>query len=392
LKAVKWVAVGLLGFLLFTFIVLFSLAYTVNTTALNSGFIVAEMDRLDIAEVIREGRHDILDDNSSEAGNAIIDTAILLAPDIKQQAGVTVKEIYNYLLKKTQDIDLAVTLKQTLLSQQFVDSLIDKADVTALSKDYLKDWLIEELGPDFPYLDKYLNLALPKLEPVVRQQVKIIAPPVVNYVLGLSPRLYVTISLEPLKPALQKAVRESFLESPPSELAGYSQARLSKEFDALYPFFAEQLPQSLIIDNTTLDTDIRVDITDRMADAEKGLSDAREAIGYFKIGFYSLIALMVLLILGIGLIIRDLIMAARALGITFLVCGVVDLISFLVGSNIAAAAIREVDIYTSLRVWLEQLNGNLFHPLFVVTIGLLVVGTVLLVLSFVYRNYRTNQV
>jgi hypothetical protein len=214
----------------------------------------------------------------------------------------------------------------------------------------------------------------------------------VDYVLRLSPRLYVSIPLEPLKPALQKAVKESFLESPPSELTGYNQARLSKEFDALYPFFAEQLPQSLVIDNTTLDTDIRVDIMNGMTDAEEGLSDAREAIGYFKIGFYSLIALMVLLILGIGLIIRDLIMTARALGITFLVCGVVDLVSFLIGSNIAAAAIRETDIYTSLRVWLEQMTGNLFHPLLVVSIGLLIVGTVLLVLSFVYRNYRTNQV
>jgi hypothetical protein len=387
MKVLKGFALGILSFLLFLSLSVFGLAFMLNSTALNPRFISAELERLDVSslveEIIRE--QPLSHDFSAETQTALIETIDRLEPRVKQEVNAAVSTIYDYLLGKTKDLDLALVLKDTVLKKEFITSLVAEADFTSSFKQYLKEQLTEELPPDQQNLVPYLDEAIPALEPWVEEQASILVEPVVDYVLGESQTLRVVISLEPMKAILRTSLREAFLKSPPPDLAAASPAELDHYFNDYYEQFVNDIPVTFEIDESVLGTDVPASTAQALADAEEGLAQAQTAIGYFRLGYILLIIFMLLLILGIILIYRQVTGATRNLGITFLTYGALEYISIIIGKHFLRTSLPLADLPSSLQSWLTQLATNCLRPLEIYRLGLAIGGIVLIIVSFVYK-------
>jgi hypothetical protein len=111
---------------------------------------------------------------------------------------------------------------------------------------------------------------------------------------------------------------------------------------------------------------------------------ARKYIGYFQTGFYALIDFMVLLVAFIFLINRNVRDTARALGIDFILFGALDLVGVFIAKNINPVNFLP-DIPASLESWLTGLYKDIFSIVQSFSIAVLIIGIVLLVISFIVK-------
>lgn len=387
MKVLRGFALNILSFLFILSLMLLGPAFMLNSTALNPRFIVTELGRLDISSLVEEiiSEQPPSSDFPAEMQTALIQTVDKLEPQLKQEVGTAVSSIYDYLLGKTESLDLALILKNTILSKEFVASLVKEADVASSFKQYIKDELTEEIPADQQHLVRYLDEAIPGLEPWIEEQVNIAAGPIVDYILGERSTLRVVVSPEPMKTILRVSTREAFLKSPPPELATASAAELDRSFNEYYQKIAAEISATLEIDESTLGPDIPASITRALSDTEAGLAQAREIIGYFRLGYILLIIFILLLILGIVLLYREVRRTTRNLGITFLVCGGLDYIGILIGKYLLRTYLPLADLPSSLQSWLPQLAVNCLRPLEMLSLGLAIGGIALIIVSFVYH-------
>jgi len=386
MKALKGFALGILSFLLFFSLSIFGLAFLLNSTALNPRFISAELQRLDISSLVEEVvKEQPPADFPPEMQTALIQTVGKLEPRVKAEVSAAIALIYDYLLGKTESLDLALILKDTVLDKEFIVSMVEEADVTSLFKPYLKEQLTEGIPPDQRYLVRYLDEAIPKLEPWIKEQASIVVGPVVDYVLGESQTLRVVVSLEQMKAILKSNIREAFLKSPPPELAAASPAELDRYFNEYYQPFAAEIPATFEINESVLGPEMPTSTAQALADAEAGLAQARLVISNFRLGYVLLVIFILLLILGIVLIYREVRGATRDLGITFLTYGALEYIAILIGKHFLRTGLPLADLPPSLQSWLPQLVINFLRPLETLSLGLAISGLVLIIVSFVYR-------
>jgi hypothetical protein len=387
MKALKGFGLGILSLLLFFSLSVFGLAFLLNSTALNPRFISTELGRLDVSALVEEiiSKQPPSSNFPPEMRTALVQTTDKLEPSLKQETSAAVSSVYDYLLGKTEDLDLALILKDTVLNKEFVTSLVQEADVTSSFQQYIKEILTEGIPSNQQHLTQYLDEAIPKLEPWIEEQASIVVGPVVDYMLGESPTLGVVVSLESMKDILQTSTREAFLKSPPPELATASPTELDRYFNDYYQPFAAKIPSTFDINESVLGPDIPASITQALSDAEAGLVQARLIIGYFQLGYILLIIFILLLITGIILIYREVRGATRELGITFLACGALDYIGILIGKYFLRTYFPVDNLPSSLQSWLPQLAINCLRPLEMLSLGLAIGGIALIVVSFVYR-------
>jgi len=126
MKFLKGLALGLLSFLLFLSLSIFGTLFLLNQTVLNSNFISTQLDKLDVAALVEEiiGEQEDEEAFSEELETALIDTIVELEPVIKEGISDAAEPIYDYLLGKSESIDLASTIRDNLLSSEVVASLV----------------------------------------------------------------------------------------------------------------------------------------------------------------------------------------------------------------------------------------------------------------------------
>ena len=133
----------------------------------------------------------------------------------------------------------------------------------------------------------------------------------------------------------------------------------------------------------------RQDIAIAIAEGERGLEEGRQYVSYFQLGYNLLIVFMLLLILGIVLIHRQVKGATRGLGITLLTFGAIELIGVFAARYFAGIQLAQLPpLPDQVQTWLPQLLNNFLAPLQWLSIGLVVAGIALLVVSFVYKPGR----
>jgi hypothetical protein len=387
MKALKGFALGVLSFLLFLSLIIFGLAFMLNGTALNPRFISAELQRLDISSLVEEviSEEPPSADFPAELQTALIQTTDKLEPKLKEEVGTAITSVYDYLLGKTESLDLAFVLKDTVLKEEFVTSLVAEADATSTFKEYFQKQLTAEIPPDEQYLVGYLDEVMPKLEPWLEEQVGRVVGPVVDYALGETQTIRVVVSLESMKDILRTSLREAFLKSPPPELATASAAELERSFDEYYQQFTAEIPATFEIDESVIEPDMPASIAQALADAEDGLAQARQVIGYFQLGYILLIIFILLLIVGIVFIHRTVKGVTRGLGITLLTCGALEYIGIIIGKYFLRTYLPEADLPSSLQSWILQFSINFLRPLEMLNLGLAIAGIAVIVVSFVYR-------
>jgi len=391
MKVLKVLALTLLSFLLFLSLSIFSLAFLLNSTILNPDFITSELDRLEVAPLAEEIISEQIpaEELPEELKAALINTITKLEPVVKEQVNAATYSIYDYLLGKRESPDLVHTLRNTFLSSDFVTSLVDELDIASLAGKFISEQLTEEIPEEMEFMVGAIDDILIELEPWIKEQISAAADPVFDYLLGESQSLHIVISLEPVKEILEDTLREAFLESPPPELAGLPPSMIEQYFDEFFGEFAEMMPATLKIDESVLGTEMPAEIAAAIAEAEKGLEQGREVISYIQLGYNLLIGFMLLLILGIIFIHRQVKGATRGLGITFLTFGALELIGIFVAKYFAEIQLAQLPpIPSPLQTWLPQFLNNCLAPLQVLSIGLIVGGAALLIVSFVYPKWR----
>jgi hypothetical protein len=391
MKTLKVLSGVFLAVILFLSLVVFGVVFTVKMTVLNAGFVSSQLDNLPVSSLIREVEFEELIENPGLAGY-LEEFLAEHEPEIKDRMAGAISDAYDYLLGRSEELDLAETLGATVLDPQLTIELIQGLDKVFLVEEFFSDNILVLIGdwPDgFPVMD-YLDDAAVELEPWINEQVAIIVPPAYDYILGKSQELSVVISLEPAIDGLRTVLRQAFLESPPAELAGLPPALLEQEFNTRFEQFSENIPTAFTLDERRFN-EIRTELTRALGDAEEALAEARKYVGYFQLGFGLLIGFIVLLVAGIILIYREVRASTRVLGIVFLVYGTLELVGIFIARSIARAQITATDIPPSVQEWLVRLVGSSLTPLLILVIILLLAGAALVAVSFIYRPRRQPE-
>ena len=400
MKIIKGIGLALLGLILSLSITVFGMAYTVNSTVLNPKFIRTEINELDIPTLVKELTSAAANQPQNEGGippqeliNAVSDTVTQIEPVLKEGLTATTDSIYDYLLGKRPNPDLAVTLRSTILKKEFFVQIIEKLDVTSIIKDILRN----QLGGLPPEIQQYVDASLDKvavdIKPIVIQQFEAAADPMLDYLIGKRDSFVVTINSAPIKTSLKNAVHDALFASPPPEFALLNPTQREAVFNQTFDIVAGGLPSSFEINQTMFDPDVRKGIADGIKQAEDSLTQARQYVAYFQLGYKLLTALMLLSILGIILIHHQVRGAARNLGTIFLSYGAVEYAGVIIGKYFAGTQLTPAlaGIPQSLQTWINDLVGRLFVPLGTFSLACLIAGVVLVVASFVYPKRREQK-
>lgn len=386
MKFLKGLALSLLGLLLFLSLSAFGLVFMVDRTILNPKFVTAELDKLDVSSLVQEMAIGIPPEFQSLINDA--------EPLLKEQLDTAIFSTYDYLLGKKPSPEIAKALRNTILSKNFVVSIIDKVDISSLASQFIKKELAKSIPSNSGFPTSYLNSAIddimPALEPWIKEQAINAADPVLDYIVGERQSFSVTISLSPVKTILEDKLRELIMKSLPPELAALPPAQQQQQIDFIFSALSAQIPSTLTLNQTGLE-DVRANFTKAIIEIENFLVQARQYVSYIQISFWILIVLMLLLVAGIILIHRQIKSASRELGTTFIIYGAFDLIFIYVGNYFADKYMVLPDIPPALNDWVVQFSKDLLNPLIALNIIILIIGIALLIVSFVYHGQPSSE-
>lgn len=388
----KGLTLALLSFLLFLSITIFGFAVTLKYTVMSPEFITAQLDKLDTTSLAREMIQDQVrrQEIPEELGATLVNTITKLDPLVKEQISTATHSVYNYLLGESQSLDLALILNDTVLSSDLIASAVHEIDVAPLMSDFLRKKVQENVPPELEglmaqYLDDIIDGTITDLKPWLEEQIIAASDPAVAYLLGRSPSFSYEIPLDPVKASLKENVWQIISESPPPLLSAIPAELLEPFFDALWADVAQKLPSTYDLNESLFGTEIRTQINGALSQAEGALEQAREYVGYFQLGYQVLIGFMILLILGIVLINRRLRSITRDLGTIFVAYGAFEYGGILAGRYFGLPKLEQIPMPTQFQSWLPQVVSDFLSPLEMFSLGLLIGGAVLLVVSFIVK-------
>jgi len=273
-------------------------------------------------------------------------------------------------------------LRSTLLDPDFVVAQVEKLDVAALAEEMTDFQSGGQVPPEASFLEEALYSAIVESEPQLKEQVSAAIYDGYDYLLGKSDRLNMVISLEPVKKGMRDKMWQLFQqnkESLPPEVAALPPQMLEQYFEEFYRQLEAEIPSEFAIDESSVPPEIMalVDIL-------------RENARYIQTAYYGLIALMVVLVAGIILLHRSVKGAARELGITFFIYGILEYAGVWATQRYLPS-MPMPDIPPSLQTWLNGFIADLIAPMQVLGIGLMVGGAVLIIVSIVYPRLRPAE-
>lgn len=109
MKFLKGLALSLLNFLLFLSLSTFGLVLTLNYTILNPDFVVSQIDRLDVAPLIKEQIQ--IPSEAQFMTEAIDDTIADLEPWMKEQINASIYSGYDYFMGRSQGLSIVIYLE-----------------------------------------------------------------------------------------------------------------------------------------------------------------------------------------------------------------------------------------------------------------------------------------
>ncbi len=272
-------------------------------------------------------------------------------------------------------LGLAFTLNRTVLNPDFAISQLDRLDVPSLAGERLIERIPEEMG----FMAEYLDDMITDLEPWINEQVNAAVYAGYDYLLGRSQRLSLVIDMQPVKQSLRDSLWQAFVESPPPELQGVPPALAEQYFNEFYYEFSEQIPPTIEIDESLLGPEVM-----------GTLEQVRHYIGYLQIAYRVAIGATIAIIVGLVFLYRQVKGATRAIGIPCLICGISTYVSTVVIKYFVGRQIVPVGLPAQLQAWLPRFINDALAPMQMFGIGLMVAGTTLLIVSFVYKRRQPS--
>jgi len=275
-------------------------------------------------------------------------------------------------------------LKYTLLNPDFVASQVDRFDISSLAEELLSKQILQQAMPDIsslpvelpgdqiPQLDELatevLSNTVAELEPWMKEQANLLVYSGYDYLWGRTESLSVMISLQPVRDSLRENLEQVVWDALPPEVAGLPPETVDPFLDEIGQQIAEGIPETFEFNQSLWGPEV-----------QSVLEQARRALGYFELVYMSLIGFMPLLILGIFLISRQIRGSIRRLGIIFLSYGVLQYVGIFIITRLADTQSGRIESPAALQTWLPQFLNNLFAPLEIFSIGVAVIGLVLLI-------------
>ena len=164
---IKGLTLSLLSFLLFLSLSVFGFALTLNYTILNPDFVVSELDRLDISSLAGELLSQQIPQEGEFMAEAIDDAIVDLEPWIREQASTVIYSGYDYLMGKSENLSLVISLepmKESLrdnLREVFLQSLppelqgLPPAEIERYFDEFYRDFA-EEIPSTFEFTESSL--------------------------------------------------------------------------------------------------------------------------------------------------------------------------------------------------------------------------------------------
>jgi hypothetical protein len=271
---------------------------------------------------------------------------------------------------------LALTLNQSILNPDFIAEHVERLDIAALADEVVREQVPPEAAEFMgESLDEVLGDTIADIEPWMKEQARDGIYVFYDYIEGRSESLSLIISLETVKESFRANLLAAILASPPPELVGFPPAEIELQFNEYWSQIDEEIPSTLELDETMLDAEVMEQI-----------AHARQYVGYFNLAFIVLIASSLLLILLIILTHFKVRGSTRQLGITFLSIGVVSLAGAFIARSVASSQLVQNELPSTLQAWAPEVVTDVLMPLGIYSIGLIVVGIALTVVSFVCKR------
>jgi hypothetical protein len=273
------------------------------------------------------------------------------------------------------------TANRTILRPEFIVSRLDSLDINSVSTEILRSQVPPEVTSIVPpqYVDGVIDDVVDDLEPWIRDQAEIIIYAGYDYLLGESEEPVATIDIEPAKEILHGSLWEYISRSPLVDLDLLPPGALEVIFNDFYEDVLWRMPSTI---------EINEDVINSISpDVMLLLERTRRYIYYLKIAQGALIGASAGLIAGIILINRNARGATFWLGIPCLVCGVSALIMTFIVDYIAGLLLAQLSLPVQIMAWLPQLFSDSIEPLLIFGIIVASVGTVLIIMSIVYRRH-----
>jgi len=390
MKILKGVVTGLLSFLLFWSLSLFGIAFLLNQTILNPDFVTTQIDKLDVAALVEETISEQEGEEAfpEEQATAIVDTIANVEPLVKEGISNATEPVYDYLLGESETVDLASTIRHDVLSTEIITSLIDEMDIASIASEMVREQLPEDIPEELEPLAEQADEIIADLEPTIKAELIAAAEPIADYLLGQSQSLSIEISLEPMTVELEDTLRETILESPPPELAGLPPAEIEWRLDEYLGEMTGMMPSTIELDETVFPPEMPTQIAESLAKAEDSLAQVREYVGYLQLGYKILIGVIVVLIIGIVLLNLQVRSATRKLGTIFTIYGAIEFAGIFVARYFAGKQLAQLDMPAYFRQLLPRLVNDFSAPLLWFSLGFLIVGVALLIVSFVYKPHQ----
>jgi hypothetical protein len=257
MKFLKGLALTLLGFLLFVSLNLFALVTELNMTALSPSFVSKEAARLNLTSVVS----DVVqiqggDASSAQMKQTIVDTLQKLEPEIDKQLTALIYSVYDYMLGKKPNPELARDLRSTFLSKAFVDKAVSEVD--------LAPFMSTLVSPAPPGSENSIQATLAstavKMAPELKSQIGAAADPVLAYLTNETQSIdLATVMRQSLMSDafMSEVIDEGDLSEPLSQLlsgtlsqqvpadasflTNYINANMPKTIDAIQPELKAQL-------------------------------------------------------------------------------------------------------------------------------------------------------
>jgi hypothetical protein len=342
----------ILSFLLFLSLSVFGIAFVLNSTVLNPGFITRQVDRLDIPAVARDIAEKQIGDELpaeldflKEAVYSVIDE---YEPWLKDQADQAINTGYDFFLGKTDRLQIIVPLDD--FKKDLKNSLWRELN------NQLNVWLRDNIESE--------------LKPFIEQNLQEYRKTLPSELAFFSDAQLIAY----LDTFLQQTRAQIIATGQAPVLSGLLEMLVKPYFDEYYDEFAEQIPDELTADESNIPADVM-----------DNLFLARKYIGYFRSNYYLLIAFMVVLAAGIFLIHRNIPDPSRALGIDLALYGALDLAGTLAARSFSPVSYLPDEV-ASLGPWLTGIYDDVTGIMLTFSIIVLAIGAGLIVVSFVFKK------
>lgn len=270
------------------------------------------------------------------------------------------------------------TVNSTLLNEDFVARQVERVDISQVTEEIARPLISGQLPPEMAFLEDTIYEAVDKLEPQLAAAVTAAVCDAYAWLKGETDTLRISISLAPLLSSLEDDLYQEFQNRLPAPLSLLPPAQQRAVFDTYFQEFARELPQSVEF----TEADIPPEYSDEIV-------AARTVISWSQRVFYLLITFMVLLAALVAVTERDVRKTSRAVGITTLIYGAIVYIGILTTKNAPLSGISAVP--AEYHPLLSAVFNDAVRPLEMLSLGVLVAGVVLMIVSFVYKSRHAED-